>query len=184
VDEVGLGLNEAQDESPRDVAWEDEGTWAVRTPTRWWGWAAFVLSLGGFGDSLYLTIDHFRGTIPICSSTGVIDCAKVTTSPQSEVFGVLPVALLGLLFYTALVVVNVPVLWQRVDRLGHLLSYGRLALAVGGMGMVLYLVYTELFTIKAICLWCTGVHAVTFLLFVLVVTTFPAISGITAAFEE
>jgi uncharacterized membrane protein len=32
--------------------------------------------------------------------------------------------------------------------------------------MVLYLVYTELFTLDALCLWCTAVHAITFLLFV------------------
>jgi uncharacterized membrane protein len=27
-------------------------------------------------------------------------------------------------------------------------------------------VYTELFTLDALCLWCTAVHAITFLLFV------------------
>jgi uncharacterized membrane protein len=38
--------------------------------------------------------------------------------------------------------------------------------AVAGILMVLYLIYTELFTLDALCLWCTAVHAVTFLLFV------------------
>jgi len=37
-----------------------------------------------------------------------------------------------------------------------------------GIGFVLYLVYTELFTLNHICLWCTSVHVVTFLLFVLI----------------
>jgi uncharacterized membrane protein len=40
---------------------------------------------------------------------------------------------------------------------------------VVGIGFVLYLVYTELFTLNAICLWCTSVHVLTFLLFALVV---------------
>ena len=166
-----VDLGEAEDESWTDDEW-DEADWTLRQPARWWGWVAIVLSIAGFGDSFYLTIDHFRGTIPICSSTGIIDCAKVTTSPQSEVFGLFPVALLGLVFYTFVVAVNLPFLWRRTDRLGRLIAYGRAVLAVGGMGMVLYLIYTEI-TLRAICLWCTGVHAVTFLLFVLVLATFP-----------
>ena len=41
-----------------------------------------------------------------------------------------------------------------------------------GIGFVLYLVYAELFTIGSICLYCTSVHVITFLLFVL--TAFAA----------
>jgi uncharacterized membrane protein len=37
-----------------------------------------------------------------------------------------------------------------------------------------YLVYTELFTLDAICLWCTSVHVITFLLFALVVVSATA----------
>jgi uncharacterized membrane protein len=46
---------------------------------------------------------------------------------------------------------------------------------VVGIVFVLYLVYTELFTIKAICLWCTSVHVITFALFVLIM--FSAAAG-------
>ena len=147
-------------------------------PRAWWGWTAVALSVAGFGDSLYLTLDHFRGTVPICAASGIVDCAKVTTSAESEVFGVLPVALLGLLFFTAMTAVNVPPLWRRGGALGLWAARGRLALAVTGMGMVVYLLYAELFSIKAICLWCTGVHIVTFLLFVLVVATYPTVAQV------
>jgi uncharacterized membrane protein len=44
-----------------------------------------------------------------------------------------------------------------------------------GILFVLYLVYTELFTIGAICLWCTSVHVITFILFALIV--FSAAAG-------
>jgi len=171
VDQPGVGLGAAE-----GGEWEEADVWETRAPARWWGWTAFVLSLAGFGVSFYLTVEHFSGGILQCPSTGIINCTKVTTSPQSEVFGVLPVALLGLIFFAAVVLVNLPPFWQRYDRVGRLITYGRLALAVGGMGMVLYLLYTELFTIKAICLWCTSVHVVTFLLFVLVVTTFSTMA--------
>jgi len=50
----------------------------------------------------------------------------------------------------------------------------RLAMSVTGVGFVLYLLYAELFLIKALCEFCTGVHIVTFLLFVLIVSTFPS----------
>jgi uncharacterized membrane protein len=40
---------------------------------------------------------------------------------------------------------------------------------VVGIGFVLYLVYAELFIIGAICLYCTSVHTITFLLFGLTV---------------
>jgi uncharacterized membrane protein len=42
---------------------------------------------------------------------------------------------------------------------------------------VLYLIYTELFTLDAICPWCTSVHVITLLLFVLVVSTGAARPG-------
>ncbi|MBO0715302.1 MAG: hypothetical protein J2P59_11140, partial [Acidimicrobiales bacterium] len=45
---------------------------------------------------------------------------------------------------------------------------GRLALAVAGIGFAVYLIYAELFLINAICLECTSVHVLTFILFVLV----------------
>ncbi len=44
-----------------------------------------------------------------------------------------------------------------------------------GIFTVLYLISTELFTIKKICLWCTGVHLVTFALFVIVATSTPSL---------
>jgi uncharacterized membrane protein len=52
----------------------------------------------------------------------------------------------------------------------HLL---RLIFAIAGIGFVLWLVTAELLIIKAICLWCTGVHLTTFALFVVTMLTVP-----------
>jgi uncharacterized membrane protein len=41
--------------------------------------------------------------------------------------------------------------------------------------MVLWLLTAELVIIKKICLWCTGVHIITFILFVITLTTAPAV---------
>jgi uncharacterized membrane protein len=38
------------------------------------------------------------------------------------------------------------------------------------MGMVIYLISQEALVLHVICLWCTGVHVLTFVLFLLVIT--------------
>jgi len=134
--------------------------------------ATFVLSLYGLGASIYLTIAHYDTNITLaCSDRGLINCAEVTTSSQSMVFGVLPVAVLGLAFYLFMVAINSPWGW-RLSR--PAVRFARLGSVVVGMGFVLYLVYAEVDQIRAICLWCTSVHIATFLIFVLLVfhTTF------------
>jgi len=142
-------------------------------PARWRTVAALVLSIAGLGVSTYLTITHFLPGALVCSGSGLVNCARVTTSRQSYFLGV-PVAIWGLAFYVAMTVANLPVLWRMQDRRVHIL---RLLMAIGGMGFVLYLVSAELLIIKNICLWCTAVHAITFLLFVLMVATVPQMLG-------
>ena len=159
-----------------DVEADEAGPWV---PV-WRPVAAFVLALVGFGISMYLTLDHFSGVLPACPATGFINCQAVTTSTYSYILHV-PVALAGLIFYTATVAINWPPLWRVRAKA---VAWARLVMSVGGMGFILYLLSAELFSIKAICLWCTGVHIVTFLIFVLVVTSFPAMVAPAAAWEE
>jgi uncharacterized membrane protein len=137
------------------------------TVPAWVQWTSLALSLAGLGVSIYLTIAHYTSTsILACSAKGFVDCAKVTTSSQSMVFGVFPVAVLGLAFYVFMVAVNSPWGWRlRVP----LVWWARIGSVVVGIGFVLYLVYAEIIQIGNICLWCTSVHVITFLLFALLV---------------
>jgi uncharacterized membrane protein len=151
----------------------DPDTNAVLEPPRWRPYAAFALTLIGFGVSSYLTAAHFSGAKLACSDSGIVNCEAVTTSAQSYFLGV-PVALWGLLYYAAMGALNLPAAWRSADRRIHAL---RLAMGALGICFVLYLVSAELLIIKNICLWCTGVHVVTFLLFVLLVTTVPQMLG-------
>ena len=135
-------------------------------PALWLQLTTFVLALAGLGVSIYLTIAHFtESALAGCSESGVVNCTKVTTSPQSYVFGI-PVAVLGLAFYLFAAAIMSPWAWQAARREIHLL---RIASLVAGIGFVLYLIYAELFIIGSICLYCTSVHAITFVLFVLTV---------------
>jgi uncharacterized membrane protein len=136
--------------------------------------ATFVLSLYALGASVYLTIAHYDASVTLaCSDKGLVNCAEVTTSSQSMVFGVLPVAVLGLAFYVFMTALNSPWVWRLQqtgsEQLGKILRYTRIGAVVTGMGFVLYLIYAELIQIRAICLWCTSVHVATFLIFTLIV---------------
>jgi uncharacterized membrane protein len=141
-------------------------------PAVWLQITTFALALAGLGVSIYLTIAHFtESTLAGCSETkGLVNCTKVTTSAQSYVFGI-PVAVLGLAFYLFAVVIMSPWAWRAARREIHLL---RIASLVAGIGFVLYLLYAELFLIGSICLYCTSVHVITFVLFVL---TMLAVAG-------
>ena len=138
---------------------------------RWQPIATLVLSVAGLGIATYLTITHFDKVALVCSDNGAINCTKVTTSPQSVIFGI-PVAMLGLAFFIPMIALCLPVSWRSADRRIHL---ARLVLSVTGVGMILYLITAELFIIKAICLWCSGVHVITFVLFVIIVTASPVV---------
>src|SRR5579872_2618461 len=165
----GGGVDRRGSRSPAPVASADLEAPATTTVPVWFQLVTWVLSLAGLGVSIYLTIAHFTDKpLAGCSESGAINCTKVTTSPQSFVFGI-PVAVLGLAFFIAAVALMSPWAWRWARREVALI---RIASLVVGVGFVLYLVYTELFTIGAICLYCTSVHVITFLLFVL--TAFAA----------
>lgn len=122
----------------------------------WLRAASLVLSIFGLGVSAYLTVAHYTASVVLaCPENATINCQKVTTSAESQLLGV-PVALLGLIFYVAMVSLCLPQAWK-VAKLEPI----RLALSGIGVLFVLWLVYSELVLIKAICLWCTSVHIVT-----------------------
>ena len=135
----------------------------------WLQIVTFVLAILGLAISAYETWAHFNGNhLAGCPTggSGTFNCGAVITSPQSMVFGVIPVAILGLAFYVAAVPLFSPWAWRMKRREVHL---ARLASMVIGMGFVMYLIYAELYQIGSICEYCTGVHIVTFLLFCITV---------------
>ena len=136
--------------------------------------ATLVVSLAGLGVATYMTIQHFTtNTYAGCSAHGAINCEAVTSSPEARVFGI-PVAVLGLAFFAFMVAINSPWGWRASPPLVH---WVRLVSVIVGVVFVLWLVYAELFLINAICLYCTSVHILQFLLFALVITR-VAISGL------
>ena len=126
-----------------------------------------MLCAVGLGVSAYLSYAHYAdGDVLACPDSATVNCAKVTSSSQSEVFGVLPVADLGVAYFVVMLALCLPSAWHSSAPLLH---RARLAGAGLGVGMVIYLLYAELFQIHAICLYCTAVHVVAVLLFTIVV---------------
>jgi uncharacterized membrane protein len=138
-------------------------------PPLWLQLVSLVLAVIGLGVSAYETYAHFTNT-PLAGCPtgghGTFDCGAVITSPQSMVFGVLPVAVLGLIFYVVVTALMTPWAWRMPRREVGLL---RLAAMIVGMGFAIYLIYAEVVQIQQVCEYCTGVHVITFLLFCLTV---------------
>jgi len=129
----------------------------------WLAPASLGLSVVGLALSAYLTFEHVTQNATLaCSSTATVDCQKVTESEWSYFLGV-PVAVLGLLFFVSMVALCLPATYRRGSKA---LDVVRVAWCAIGLAFALYLVFAELYHIHAICLWCTGVHAVTFVLLV------------------
>ena len=83
-------------------------------------------------------------------------------------------AVLGLATYVVFVLINSPWAWKAQNYWIHV---ARFALTVGGMAFVLWLVSAELLILNSICIYCTGVHIVTFAIFVVLARVVPTQLG-------
>ncbi len=143
---------------------------AVAEPRATLGWqpvTTLILCLIGLAGSVYLTIAHFAHVSLVCPDNG--PCSKILTSNTSHFLGI-PVPILGLAYFVPMLILCLPVAWRSSDRRIHLV---RLALAILGVAMIIYLFIEELFVIQALCVWCSVIHAVGFLLFVIIATASP-----------
>jgi uncharacterized membrane protein len=128
--------------------------------------AALTIIALGIAVTVDLTIAHY--TTPatlVCPDTGIINCAKVTTSSYSEILGV-PLAVLGLIYFLSVLPLHLPAAWRSRNPLIRRL---RLAASIIGVLTIITLIYIELFRLNAICLYCTSVHFLTLLLFIVTV---------------
>ena len=107
--------------------------------------AAIGVALAGLGIATYLTVVHYTGGDPVCAVAH--GCAVVQTSDYSELGGV-PVAVLGLLGYLAVLVA--------LARDGEAWRTAAAFLSLAGLGFSGWLTYVELAVLEAVCIWCVG----------------------------
>jgi uncharacterized membrane protein len=108
--------------------------------------AAIVIAAAGVAVAGYLTWIHYGEIDPVCVGGGG-GCERVQASEYSELAGV-PVALLGLVTYAAILVLLL------LPRLRGVLPAAGIALVAFAFSA--YLTYLELFVIDAICQWCVA----------------------------
>ena len=105
--------------------------------------ATGAVALAGAALAGYLTWVHYDESALVCVAGG--GCKTVQQSAYAEIAGV-PVALLGLLAYTAVVGL---VLWDAPTA-----RLGAAVIAFVGLAFGLYLLVVQLFVIDAVCTWC------------------------------
>lgn len=125
--------------------------WQQRLARRLPTWATFADGAVGLTAALYLTITEFQETEPFCGPVG--RCNVVQQSQYARLFGVVPLALVGVLGYVALLATHAYGRWGK----GRLARYAPLAffgMAWFGFLASLVLTYLQPFVIGAACLWC------------------------------
>ena len=102
------------------------------------------LALVGGAIAAYLTVVRYSHVSPICTNGG---CEKVQQSHYAVAAGI-PVAVLGLMSYAALIVTaavrGVPA------------ALAGLVVALAGVAFSGYLLWAQIARIHAICQWCVG----------------------------
>jgi uncharacterized membrane protein len=127
--------------------------------------AQLVAAVAGIGIALYLTVVHYSNVPLACSTTGPVDCGAVTHSSFSVVPGTaVPITIPGVLWFAVTGLASLAALAYRPPRW---LAGAQVGWALLGLASVLYLVYAELVVIHRICEWCTGVHILILVSFVL-----------------
>lgn len=129
---------------------------------KWLYRISIALAVLGLLVSIYMTIYKLTENNSMCLGSG--DCASVNASIYSEVNGI-PVAVVGVAGYLAILVLLL--MENRMEFLktnGTLVIFG---LTLVGFLFTVYLIYIELFLIRALCPFCVTSQAAMTLLFIL-----------------
>lgn len=110
-----------------------------------------IIALVGIAVAAYLSYVETSGAEAVCGPVG--DCNAVQQSEYAQLFGLIPIGVLGLVGY---VMVIGAWLVARTDH-NPISDWARIALfagAVGGVALSIYLTFLEPFVIGATCAWC------------------------------
>lgn len=120
-----------------------------------------LLTLLAIADSAYLTWVHYQPQDLVCSVNG--GCHTVQSSAYATI-GPIPIAILGLAMYVALLLLGVA-RWYR-PALADVITIVMVGMLVMGVIYYGYLTHIELNVLNAICQWCVICAVLTVLLLV------------------
>jgi uncharacterized membrane protein/thiol-disulfide isomerase/thioredoxin len=137
------------------------------------------LAVVGLGVAGYLAYVETQAVSAVCGPVG--DCNAVQSSPYARLFGVLPIGVLGLIGYLAILAG-----WfyprLRADRTAQFAPPVVFGMASFGVIFSIYLTYLEPFVIRAVCAWCLTSAVIMTLL--LLLSLKPALQALGASQEE
>jgi len=128
------------------------------------GWLIPLLSIIGIGVAGYLSYVELNQVEAICGPVG--NCNRVQQSEYATLFGILPIGILGVLGYLAIII-----LWlaKLLDRPGYtrILNLALFGITLFGILFSIYLTFLEPFVIGATCIWCISSAVIMTILFIL-----------------
>jgi uncharacterized membrane protein len=130
--------------------------------------AAALAGVIGVAISVYLTVVHYAAIPLVCTTTGIISCERVLSSPYSVIVGSgLPTSAAGIAWFT----VSAALALVQLNGCSYpALVRWHLAWSAVGLTTVVYLVFVEIVQLGALCIWCSSAHALVVLTFVITLT--------------
>jgi len=135
--------------------------WHASFAKRFDPWGIFVLIAVGLVAAMYLTYVETTQTEAVCGPIG--DCNAVQQSEFALLFGFLPVAVLGVIDYVSLLMLNVYGKYVRGPFYEYIPGISFL-LTLIGVAFSIFLTFLQPFVIGATCAWCLTSAVCTLLL--------------------
>lgn len=129
-----------------------------------------LFSAVGLVTSVYLTTVHYGDVPLVCNSDAVVNCEQVLQSKYAAVMGV-PWAIGGIIWFGGAGALATVTLLRRLEPVW--VQPAQVAWSVIGLTTAVYLIGVEVLAVDRICLWCTALHALILLIFVLHVVREP-----------
>ena len=147
--------------------------------THWYKWSIPVAVLGGLIVAGYLTFIESTGVPVMCGPSG--GCETVQGSKYAILFGILPIGVLGLMGYLAILAGWLA--WQfgppSIRKMAVLSIW---AMCIFGVLFSIYLTFLEPFVIGATCMWC--ISSAVLMIDLLLVSTPAAQQALAIAEDE
>jgi uncharacterized membrane protein len=124
----------------------------------------------GVAVSVYLTSVHYSNVPLVCNADAVVNCEQVLTSSYAELMGI-PWSIGGIVWFGVTGVMSAISLLRRYEP--SWLQPAQVGWSVLGLMTAVYLIGVEVLAVDKVCLWCTALHILILLIFVLHVVREP-----------
>jgi uncharacterized membrane protein len=116
-----------------------------------WLWVTPLFCVIGFGVAGYLAYVETTSATAVCGPVG--DCNTVQQSEYARLFGILPIGVLGIIGYAAIILLWLIARYAN-EHLSDLAAVSLFATTAFGTLFSIYLTFLEPFVIGATCVWC------------------------------